>query len=168
MTDLRQRIQHPSSLRLYDYWSARRRDRAYPARRDVDPAELRFALGNLMLIDVQREPLDFRIRLQGTLIARRVGWDLTGRFIGEIPDPELRERLRTSYTEVVATGQPSVACLERSFAGLWRRYEVVRLPLADDGRTIDMLLVGIMYFDPPPAALLAEPMPRVVARAVND
>ena len=54
MADFRERIQHPDLRTLYDYWNERRRERRWPARADINPVDLKFALGNLSLIDVHR------------------------------------------------------------------------------------------------------------------
>src|SRR5215469_17698305 len=81
----RDQIRHPDLQRLYDYWDSRRGGRRYPARSDLDPVEFGFALGNVTLIDVLYEPLRFRFRLMGGLQAQRVGQDMTGKMVDELP-----------------------------------------------------------------------------------
>lgn len=143
----RERIRHPTLVRLYDYWASRRRGGSFPSRRDIDPVEFKFALGNVTLIDVLYEPLRFRFRLVGSLMAQRMGWDLTGKMVDETPDAEYRDSLIAAYREIVENRKPSTILYERNIDGKARRFEVLRLPLAADGETINMLLLCPLYFE---------------------
>lgn len=146
--DLTEAIQNPLLRDLYAHWEARRGGRRYPSRADFDPVELRALLGNIILIDVLREPLRFRFRLHGTRLAERVGYDLTGRMLDDLPDPEFREVARASFTAVAESGEPLIARRNRRLDSQRLRYETVMLPLSNDGRTVDMLLVALLYLDP--------------------
>jgi hypothetical protein len=150
MTEFRERIQHPDLRTLYDYWNERRRGRRWPARADINPLDLKFALGNLTLIDVHYDPLDFIFRLTGTLFVQRMGADLTGKSINDIPDPAYRAQVFETYRKGVESGEPSVALAERVFDGVPRKFEVLRLPLSDDGKVINMFLTCPLYFEKPP------------------
>jgi len=57
--------------------------RRFPSRRDIDPVEIRYVLGWVMLIDALRDPVRFRVRLHGTGMATEAHYDLTGKFIDE-------------------------------------------------------------------------------------
>src|SRR5215467_5972175 len=70
MATLRDGIQSEMLRRLHDYWDAKRGDRLFPARRDLDPLEFGFALGHVVLVEVTRPPLRFRFRLVGTEVVR--------------------------------------------------------------------------------------------------
>jgi hypothetical protein len=150
MAEFRDRIQHPELRTLYDYWNERRRGRRWPARADINPLELKFALGNLTLIDVHYDPLDFTFRLAGTQFAQRMGADFTGKSVNDIPDPAYRAQVFEIYRKVIDSGEPSVALNERDFDGQPRKFEVLRLPLSDDGKVINMFLICPLYFEKPP------------------
>lgn len=169
-SDFRQRIRHPDLLRLYDYWVSRHHGELLPSRQDLDPADFKFAVGNVTLIDVLCEPVRFRFRLIGSLMAQRMGWDLTGKMVDEVPDAEYREGLLAAYRKMVADRQPSTTLYERLIEGKTRRFEVLRLPLASDGKTIDMLLLCPMYFEALPARspLAGPPKDSSVPRVVQD
>lgn len=159
----RDRIRHPDLRRLYDYWDSRRAGRRYPARRDLDPVEFSFALGNVTLIDVLHEPLRFRFRLMGSLQAQRVGKDLTGRMVDELPNADYRNLLLKAYRDAIETGEPNTQIYEQEIEGRLRQFEVLRLPLAEDGQTINMLLLCPMFFEPlPPWPPLRTPPPGAV------
>jgi hypothetical protein len=56
-----------------------------PSRADIDPLDLRFAIGNLILVDaIEAEPLRFRVRLHGTNLSERMDFDLTGKMLDEM------------------------------------------------------------------------------------
>lgn len=146
----RDQIRHPALRRLYDYWDSRRAGRRYPARADIDPVEFAFALGNVTLVEVLYDPLRFRFRLMGTLMAQRVGEDLTGRMVDELPNGAYRDQLLTAYHRTIETGEPNTTTYEQIIESKPRQFEVLRLPLAEDGTTINMFLLCPMFFEPLP------------------
>jgi hypothetical protein len=139
-------IKTPLLRRLHDDWQARRRGRPLPARADFDPLDLKYLMGKLLLVDVLREPLRFRFRLVGTELVKHAGIDLTGRMLDDYPYPEFREHMRELYTAAVTTRQPLGSSQARLVLdGRLRRYEGLLLPLASDGETVDMLMIGVVY-----------------------
>lgn len=141
-------ITDPRLQRLYQYWLAKRGDRAFPARADLDPVDMGFVIGNLILIDViDGSPLDFRIRLHGTNLVQRVGYELTGKTLDALPQQEFRAVARDSFTQVAGSGKPLHAARDRFFDERRHRYETIILPLSADGERVDMLLCGMIYDD---------------------
>jgi hypothetical protein len=139
-------ITHPKLQRLYEYWDGKRAGRTMPSRADIDPLDITFAIGNVILIDViPGEPLGFRIRLHGTTLSERVHYELTGKMLEEMPEPEFRHLSRLSFTKVVTTCKPVQAQRNRVLDGRLRNYESVIMPLSNDGGTVDMLLCGLFY-----------------------
>jgi hypothetical protein len=133
---------------LRAYWASKGRPGgALPPRADIDPLEMRFALGHLILTDVERGPQPrFRHRLIGTHIVERAGYDATGRYLDEIPETELAARAAESYMHVLATKQPVWQRLDDIVDGRSTKLELLRLPLAGDGQNVDMIL-SAAYFD---------------------
>jgi hypothetical protein len=142
------RIAHRDLHQLYDYWQARRKDGRLPARADIHPSELRFLMGNLLLVEALREPLRFRYRLVGSNLTRFLKLELTGKLLDQHPDPEFRRLVTATYTTLAETGQPWAARRDTMLDGRLRRYEVLLLPLAADGTIVDMIL-GAMRFKTP-------------------
>jgi hypothetical protein len=143
----RSEIRHPRLLRLYDYWTERRGARRYPARADLDPLDMKYLLGELIVLDVFHEPLRFKYRLHGTKLVARAGLDMTGRWVHDWPAPQYRARLISAYTRTIEAGEPQRG--ERAIFddGRWREYEFLILPLAANGHLIDKLLVAMVYLD---------------------
>jgi len=136
---------HPSLRRLFDYWLGKRGARSMPSRDDIDPVDFAFVLGNIILVDVFREPLRFRIRLHGTTLVMQAGYELTGKMLDELPITEFRILAAESFTTTANTGKPFHSQRDRILDGRPRRYETLMLPLSDDDRTVNMLLVGLLY-----------------------
>jgi hypothetical protein len=148
MPDIPHSIKHPKLRQLFDYWDGKRGGRELPARADLDPVEMRFVMGNTILIDViDGEPLQFRIRLHGTNLSEHVRFDLTGKMLDELPQVEFRDLTRLSFTKVATTKQPLHAQRDRILDDRPRRYETIILPLSSDGEKVDMLLCGLFYDD---------------------
>jgi hypothetical protein len=152
MTDFRDSIEHPDLRVLYDYWDERRQGRRWPARGDINPVDLKFALGNMSLIDVSADPLHFTFRLVGTSLAHRLGTDFTGKTVDDIPDPAYRSEVYAAYKEIVDSGKPSVVQGERLFDKMPHRFEILRLPLSENGISVTMILICALYFGTPPAS----------------
>ena len=138
----------PLLQRLYRYWDEKRAGREMPVRDDVDPLDLRYILGQLILVDVlPEEPRRFRIRLHGSELARRAGYELTGKMLDELPTTEFRLLAQRSFTIAVETRRPFHSIRDRLLDNKPRRYEALMLPLSRDGGVVDMLLVGLRYDD---------------------
>ena len=150
MDEFRERIGHPDLKQVYDYWNARRGGRRFPARADIDPLDLRFALGNVTLVDVLYAPVRFRIRLHGTMAIQRMGLDLTGWMADEIPDAEFRAAAIHAFHTIIETGRPNLSRAERVVEGKAYPLEILRLPLSDDDHTINMLMLCSLYKTAPP------------------
>ena len=140
------RIKAAALHSLYRDWDARRCGRSFPARADFDPLELRYILGNLSLIDVLRNPLRFVFRLHASINAARLGTDMTGKELAELPALATPERIRKHYELVLRSRVPQVQWRERTLPdGMSWDFEVLVLPLAADGETIDMLMAGVSW-----------------------
>jgi len=139
-------IAAPQLRRLYEDWDQRRRGREFPARADFDPLDLKYVLGDLSLVDVLRDPVRFRFRLHASNVVDRGGIDMTGRLVDDMPDERRRGNTLRHYTKVVAQRAPSVISLRNEYTDLrsWH-CEVLVLPLAADGVTIDMLMAAFAW-----------------------
>jgi hypothetical protein len=149
-------ITSPDLHRLYDYWQSRRRDGRLPARADIDPLDVPYMLGSLVLFDVLREPLRFRYRLIGSKLigARHRGPDITGKLIDDHPDVEFRKQAAANLARVATTGRPVAIHRDGVLDGRVRRNDTLCLPLASDGAAVDVILVGQRDLParPPPGA----------------
>jgi hypothetical protein len=135
---------------IYAYWASKRRGRSMPSRADIDPLELKAYLPQLVLLDVEGDPLRFRYRLVGTEVTRvRRGLsksDPTGRFVDEVTHHQGTGAVLAHYRRVVAERRPSTdaGTYPPSPERPWLRFSRLVLPLSPDDVAVNMLLVALM------------------------
>jgi hypothetical protein len=141
---------HPDCGKLLDYWLSLHPPQKLPGRQHLEPTDIAPLLPHIRLVEVHRTPLRFRYRLLGTHVDSVHGRSLKGQWLDEAyADDAQGVTLIADYREVVEVAAPT-----------WRRgrprvlpdpncaeLEVLRLPLAADGRTVDMILAISLYFD---------------------
>jgi hypothetical protein len=147
MSSILDQLESPILRRFFQYYLEKSGSRPMPARRDLDPGDFPYALGDITLIDEDYDPLRFRFRLDGSRHVERFGFDLTGRSLDEFPYPEMRQAIYSGYREVVEAAIPHRYFRDLESDGRWFRYETIILPLADDGRKVNMLISAISFHD---------------------
>lgn len=137
---------HPKVRAIHDYWRSKHpTGGGLPGRQHIDPIDIPQLLPNIWLIDVKRNPYRFRFRLVGTLVVDYAGEDNTGKWFDErLPDFD-----PSVFIDVVESGRPSWARGRSKMRPEKDYYELerVRLPLASDGVTVDMILSLTVFFD---------------------
>jgi hypothetical protein len=132
----------PFARLAFDYWNGKRGAREMPARRDLDPIEMRAFLPQVMLLDVIDGGRDFFCRVVGSDIRERIGFELTGHLLSELNgEPEIVGSILEEYREVVRLRRPT--CARHDFinriTGRPKVYERMTTPLSDDGVAVNML-----------------------------
>lgn len=155
MLDLEGQLVDQRLRRLFAYWRSACRGRRMPARRDLDPIEFSYMLGHVALIDVTHAPLRFRWRLHGTSISARLHRDLTGQWIDEMPETDLKTYLVARCRGLVENREPLRVAHEHAFEGRMHSYEALWLPLSDDGDRVTMLMLAMIY--PPERSFVLHP-----------
>ncbi len=127
---------------LLTYWTALPRGQSLPLSSAVDPMNMKAALGYIMLLDVMDDGWDFRYRVYGSSIARRSGFDATGKLVSALPIAPMAPFFIATYRACLARMVPMFA---RHVPP--REIQVVSwgrliLPLEDGAGRIDRLLVG--------------------------
>lgn len=133
----------PEVRRLFDYWLAKRNGRLVPARGDIDPVDIPWALERLFLIAYDRARDSFTYRLAGEAIAGFYG---RGNIAGVGPEaflePDVAAMVHRRWSRVVA-GTPSVlfgrGTVYKPVRDEWIGQRIL-LPLAEDGRSADHIL----------------------------
>lgn len=139
-------LKHWITREALAYWEGLRRGRRMPARRDIDPSDIRDLLPHLMLFDVLREPLDFRYRLIGTHVESFMSRSYTGRLVSEFPQTRPGSVVWANCLRVLETRAPLVA--RTPYVGPKRDYTAMEdliMPLSEDGDTVTMLFVAVAY-----------------------
>jgi hypothetical protein len=134
-------------LGLLHYWHGKCGGRAMPARRDIDPIEMKRWLGNLLLVEFPPDPMQYRIRLDGVNLVDFYRGSREGKGVEAMTSEEERRIVLPQYMTVLQTKQP--AYYEAQFVtseGIVTSQRKLLLPLSEDGERVNMVLGGI-YFD---------------------
>lgn len=142
------RMQSPVVRAAYAYWRGKCRGDLLPRRADIDPVEIPQVLPNLSLVERDAESGRMRYRLLGSALVESIGWDATGRLLDEVYPDFDRSASKAYRDQVFDMGKPSHRLGRPSlrFAKDFVNIERLYLPLAEDGRRVDMLL-GVIVFD---------------------
>jgi hypothetical protein len=147
---------HPRLAELARHWQGLRppglgRGSLLPGRPHIDPAAMPRLMPAIFFADGEREPrLRFRIRLIGTRLARLFARDPTRRYADEIMPGVDESPLGTALRAVVESGLPNHGGGPVTLIPGKEHLKIERLllPLADDGRTVDMVLgMVILSYD---------------------
>ncbi len=127
----------PKIHQLHAYWQEKRDGRAMPRRRDIDPADLKALLPDLMVGDYEPSPFRVRFRLVGTRLTEIHGLDFTGLYLDQLDfgddDPVDWSNMNRLIFERKAPlyGKSSTPCSD----GRDISFEFATFPLSDDGVT---------------------------------
>lgn len=141
---------HPRVRAVVAHWATMGQEDRLPGRQDLDPCAIPRLLPNVWLVDIEHAAgLRFRYRLAGTRITRAFSEDPTGRYLDEVHHDFDSNGVAGYLQEVVDTGQASWRSGKPAFWELhdFTHIERVYLPLAADGRTVDMILAFSIFLD---------------------
>lgn len=139
------RLDDPVLQQLYDFWRGARNGARMPPVSAIDPFKLRFALGNLVVMEPLGGGIDFRVRLFGSRIASRLGYDLTGRLLSSISDHTARHFTEQAVAKVLHGEQPMLMQRHRRLDKGMVDYTCLLLPFGDG--TPSRILYGVHFAD---------------------
>jgi hypothetical protein len=147
--DGRETLPNSADLRrLLAYWYERRGARAFPRRADVDPIDFRFMLDRIALTEVHEDsatlgPRRYRLRLVGSYWYRLLGFEATGMWMQDWPHAHQRQLTEDFYAAVIEARHPRFARRDVIADDQLLHYEIMLLPLSEDGSRISMIMTGI-------------------------
>jgi hypothetical protein len=126
-------MKHGSSRQLYAYWEKQRGKRPAPDRADIDPAQIRHALGDVFILAA-----DFvdeqRYRLAGTRLCALFGRELKGESFAASWTKASRDQMSDMLAELMSEHAGFVAGVSaRNAQGDTTDLELLLLPLAHRG-----------------------------------
>lgn len=137
------KIPEPELHDLYEYWNGKRAGRRWPSRADIEPKEITGLLPYVMLVDVLEDGRHFRFRLIGADVA--IGVDPTGKLQHEaVPEGIYRDHITALFRRGAAGPGALYSRSTYDYTRIEGPRSVSRLfmPLASDGETIDMMMIG--------------------------
>ncbi len=128
---------------LWDYWDGLRDGCVGPPRGLIDPAQIAKHLSQLLILDFEPgNPVRFRYRLSGTQADGIHGHALTGAYVDTLHPPSFSALLQADLEKIVTTGAPQYVRLNFiNSVGNSRGYNVLRMPLSENGIDVDRVLV---------------------------
>ena len=121
-------------------WHQKSIDGRLPARAAFSIDDLRPWLGRLILTDIL-PGLDLYYRVHGTRCAELLGQELTGKRLSDLQPPEIRERVRAEYAQVIACRRPMVFQRLHTYGDRGTHLvERILLPLSHTGDAVDQIL----------------------------
>ncbi|MCA1939705.1 MAG: PAS domain-containing protein [Caenispirillum bisanense] len=142
-------LRHPQLKSLYAYWVSRCGDDSLPMAEDVEPADLRPWIGNLVVMDVSRNGSDdaaqYSYAYYSSGFASAFG-DKAGRSIDELPE-EQRALLKAEYDHVRVDRIPTSRVYTAEFPTGRQSWERLVLPFFDPEGEVVKLLVAAYRLD---------------------
>ncbi len=147
-------LHHPRLQALYALWAGQGHQGEPPCTGDIEPADLRPWIGNMILIDVEAAGSDaagpvYRYSYYSQFFAYEFGEDKAGQSIDSLPE-DRRTLIRAEYDRVVAEGQPVARVYTAEFQGQSRTWERLVLPLFSPDGPVDKLMVAAYELDDTP------------------
>ncbi len=126
-------MKHPSTQAVFDYWNRRKGSRVAPERGDIDPTEIRHALGDTFMLAADFVD-QLRFRLAGTRVCALFCREIKGESFEEIWEVASRKAANELMREVEEEHIGAVAGLvARTEEGSSTALEMLLLPLAHSG-----------------------------------
>ncbi len=157
-------MKHRSSQAVFDYWDRRRGSRPAPERGDIDPTEIRHALGDTFMLAADFVDV-LRFRLAGTRVCALFCRELKGEAFAEIFADASRKGIEELIAVIEDEQVAAVAGLiARTAEGHTAEVEMLLLPLAHSGHA-RIRALGVLAPTVPPYWLGATP---VAGTRTND
>lgn len=131
---------------MFEYWMSKRQGGLLPTRRDIDILDLRPMVGGIHMIDASaKDPSQFVFRVYASVGNRmNNGENYAGRAISDHPSEAYRRMVIEDYGAVAFTGTPAYHHVVALLDFIKYSYSRLVLPLADDGRQVNMLMTGVV------------------------
>lgn len=138
-------ISDPMLSRLYAYWDAKRGDRRFPGRSDLDPLDIPTLLSSIFLVAVHRTPFDLVFRLAGTVLTDCYGGGVTGTRLSDVASTGASDLFREAARTAQDVGPILITGPLRTRADAYRRAEHLLLPLGESPDQVDMLIGAAIF-----------------------
>ncbi|WP_395014928.1 PAS domain-containing protein [Dongia sp.] len=133
--------------RLLAYWAGRCGAREFPRRADIDPVDFLFMLDRITLTEVHAPEVGderrYRLRLVGSYWYRLLGFEATGMWMHDFPRANQRKLTEDFYAALIDGRRPRFAERDAIVDDQLLHYEIMLLPLSEDGSRISMIMTAI-------------------------
>ncbi|MEC9346113.1 MAG: PAS domain-containing protein [Pseudomonadota bacterium] len=143
VAEVGERLTSAITRRALDYWETKRGEGIWPVRDSLRPEEIKAILPHIMILGIERDPLDFIYRLCGTEIDAHMTEPLTGRRVSELPGQRSPQPMWVLLQEAMLVGLPTTRFVP--YVGRFDDYktcEMVALPWSTQGNYIDRIVIA--------------------------
>lgn len=140
-------IASPLVKQGYAYWLSKRGDRPFPARADINPAEIKRLLPNVILVHLIGES-DYQYRIVGEANVKAHGFNALNWHVSDLDSqvPGYTAMMVGLYTHIRKSGRPfaakgSLVHIDRGY----RSYESIYMPLGPQEGVVDHLFAVADY-----------------------
>jgi hypothetical protein len=159
-------MKHVSSALVLDYWQDRRRNRPAPDRADIDPGEIRQALGDTFMLAADFVE-QLRFRLAGTRVCALFGREIKGESFMALWTEDSRKQIDDLIAVVTEEATGAVAGLVGTTEdGSVTDIEMLILPLAHTGLA-RIRAMGVLAPVVPPYWLGEKPVVELSLRSLR-
>ncbi len=142
-------MKHPSTRALYDYWNEKRGSRSAPHRADIDPAAIRYVLGDTFMLAADFVD-QLRFRLAGTRVCALFCREIKGEAFFDLWSERCRGRIEALLSSIEKETMGAVAGVTARIAeGTEAELEMLLLPLAHVGHARIRALGSLAPAAPP-------------------
>jgi hypothetical protein len=139
----------PQLNAVRDAWEIKRGSRQMPSRGDFGIADLKSALSNVALLDIipGENRTRFKTRFMGSELDTQIT-PMTGHYADEVLPAFFLDKWTSIWMKAIEGCQPLRSISRAEFKD--RRYsfvETIYAPLADDGATPNIILIGLFYHE---------------------
>jgi len=142
-------MQKSSTKTLFDYWNSLRGARSAPDRRDIDPAQIKSALANTFILELDASN-EFTFRLAGSHLCSAYSRELKGRSFTRLWHPRDRDAMATLIRAVTEDHAVALVNFQGSTPIQTKAaFETMLLPIRHNGTTTTRLLGSMTAIDTP-------------------
>lgn len=127
---------------LWEYWQSKRGSEPVLRKSDIDPIELRFGLGHLVMLERLADG-DFVYRLFGSLLAEIAGFDMTGLCVSNFKGL-VAQYHRGTYERCIERGRPIYTLHRAESQCNGRVWERLLLPLGDHAGVLKYVMAMVL------------------------
>ncbi len=134
---------------LYEHWHAMHPvPGTLPGRQHFEPNGIAELLPLVWALEVHRDPLRFRYCLVGATHAKAMQRELDGLWMHEAHEEFIKSYFYRNYVNVVNQREPSYRRGRARYRAAPELFEMERimLPMAANGRDVDMILALTVYY----------------------
>jgi hypothetical protein len=131
-----------------EQWFTHHGDRTSRSPINMFPFDRRTDEEFVSIVDVMPDSRRFRYRSVSRLLSQRLGYQMTGKCVDDIPDERTRRYVSQLYSTALDNDLPLYERSKRFFNNRSWNHEVLALPMSSNGKSLNMLMIFRKTYGP--------------------